>query len=190
MSLQDIYKIRTEMKRLYKKYELLNRKQSLFGLTPEEEISLNKFKIEWAIFKEEMIEAHFNMTVFPYLLDADANKVIDEIRKIVPWNGGFILRDEELLKLSDAEKDLTDDQKSFIEKKIEYIHKLTLQNFEEFCSTDEGWEYMNEVSKVITNNDEGNIIEVVSYLDMRYRDFAEILGIKLEEVEIYFDEGE
>lgn len=178
------------MQKLYKKYEILNKKQQAFGLTAEEESDIKRVKTEWVIAKEKMIEEHLNMTLFPYLLNEYSHKAVSDIQEIVPWNGGIILSNKELQDISDAEANLSVEQREFIKSKLEYIHRLILQQFEEFCSTDEGWEYMNDVSKVLTNKDDGDIIEVVSYLDSIYRDFGELLGITLDEVEIYFDGGE
>lgn len=178
------------MKNLHKKFEVLNKKQHSFGLTAEEENRLKKIRADWWTLREELVESHLNISVFPYLLGKEANDAIKEIQKFIPWHGGLILRDEDLKIISDAEKNLTDEERELIEKKLSFVHKLTLQKFEDFCDSEEGWNYMNDVSKLLTNDETGDIVEVLIYLDARYREFGELLGIHLDEVEVYFDGDE
>jgi hypothetical protein len=108
----------------------------------------------------------------------------------VPWHGKLVLRDVDLQLISEAEKGLTEEQRDFITEKLSFAHESVLQKFEEFCETDEGWSYMNDVSKVLTNSKEGDILEITIYLDARYREFGELLGIDLDEVEVYFEGDE
>lgn len=178
------------MQKLHKKFNVLNKKQQSFGLTAEEEIRFKEIRAEWWALREELIEAHLETSVYPYLLTQDAKDAVGEIQKLVPWHGKLILRDEDMKAVSDTEKNLTDDQKDFIAEKLDFVHRTVLDKFEEFCDTDEGWDYMNDVSKVLTNSDQGDIVEVTVYLDARYREFGELLGIHLDDVEIYFEGDE
>lgn len=189
-TIQNIYKIGKQMEKIHKKVSLLNRKKESIGLTAEEEKKLKKYCQQSWLLHEELIETHLNITVIPYVLTDEAKKALKEIQKLVPWNGGLIIRNKDYEAICEAEKNLTPEQKQFIADKLEFIHISVMQQFELFCNTESGYEYMRQTSKVITSEEDGNVLDVLVYLDARYREFGELLDIELQEVEIVFGDDE
>jgi uncharacterized protein YnzC (UPF0291/DUF896 family) len=185
-SIQDIYKIGTQMKKIHKKVNLLNKKQTSFGLTAEEEEKLQQYRTESWLLHEELIETHMNISVVPYLMTVEISNAIEEIQKVIPWDGGLIRRDEDLEAIYNTK--LTEDQKQFIADKLEFIHVGMVQRFELFCSSEMGMEQVRHASKIISTEEDGNILDVLVYLDARYREFGELLDIELQEVEIMWED--
>ena len=128
--------------------------------------------------------------MLPYVLTPEANKALQEIQGIINWNGGLIRREEELNAIIDKATELTEQEKKLIADKLELIHRSVLEQFELLCMSEDGYRYICDVSKVITEEQDGNVLDVLVYLDARYREFAELLDIELQEVEIEWDEVE
>lgn len=187
-SIKDIYQIRKQMGKYHKKINLLNKKKIQIGLDKEEEKNLDEYRIQFWILHEELIETHLNITVIPYLTSKESSDILKDIQKIIPWKGGLIRRDQELEEIINAFEKLPKEQKEYIAKKLETLHLIILQSFESFCSTNEGYLYIQEASKVISDEEDGNILDVLVYLDARYRELAELLDIELQEVEIMWED--
>lgn len=185
---QDIYKIRKQMKLNYKKYSLLEKKQKSFGLTAEEEEKLKLHRNEFWLLHEEMIDVHMGITVLPYVMNTDITTALKEIGNIIPWNGDSIKRDDILDEMINIYDRLNDEKKEIISEKLKFIHEQVLLNFESFCSSESGYIHMQTASKVLTSEEDGNILDVLIYLDRRYRDLAELFNIELEEVEILWED--
>ncbi|AEO93757.1 gp499 [Bacillus phage G] len=190
VSMLNIYKISKQMEKIHKKVTLLNRKQSSFGLTAEEEEKLRDYRLESWILHEELIETHLGITVIPYVLDDECTAALRDIQKVIPWRGGLIRRDGEYEEITTKAIDISVDERDYIAKKLEILHENVLLNFESFSSTEEGYEYMREVSKVVSTEKDGNVLDVLVYLDARYREFAELLDIQLQEVEVVWEDEE
>ena len=186
----DIYKIGKQMEKIHKKVVLLRKKQSVFGLTAEEEEKLHYYLAESWVLHEEMIETHIKITVIPFLLDKESSNILDDIKKILPWDGSLIRKEEDYEKITNKAVELTVLEREYISNKLINLHKNVMQNFESFCSTEEGYIYMQEVSKIISKEEDGNVLDVLIYLDARYRELAELLDIHLEEVEIIWEEDD
>lgn len=189
-TIQDIYQIGKQMKQIYKKVDLLNRKQKLFGLTSEEEKRLRKYRTQSWLLHDELIETHLNISVMPYLITKEYEIALKEIREIIPWNGGIVRSDEDLEGISDRFLLLTEEEKEKLAIKLEFLHIHIMQQFELFCSSEEGYRYIQDVSKVITTEEDGNVLDVLVYLDTRYRDLANLLEIELQEVEVFWEDEE
>lgn len=186
----DIYKIGNQMKNIHKKVELLNKKRSAFGLTLEEEEKLEKYLLESWVLHEELIETHLKITVFPHLLDKETNKLLSSIQKILPWNGGLIRRTEDYENVINRVLNVSSIEKEYIVNKLQLLHKQVLNNFESFCSTEQGYFHMMEASKVLSAEEDGNILDLLVYLDTMYRELAELLDIHLEEVEVMWEDDD
>jgi len=187
-SVQDIYKIRKQMEKIHKKFTLLNKKQTSFGLSAEEEEKLKQYRSESWILHEELIEVTLNLAVMPYLITQEYTDALKEIQSIIPWNGGLIRRDGELERLVDRALELRESDRQLLADKLEFIHVCIVQRFELFCSTEEGYRHIQDASKVITTEEDGNVLDVLVYLDARYRELAEMLDIELQEVEVKWED--
>lgn len=188
-SIQHLYKLSKQMEKIHKKVVLLNRKHDSFGLTDEETKKLNEFRSESWLLYEELIETHLNISVMPHLITPEYNDALKVVTDITSWNGGFIRREEDLNDLFEKIVDLNDDEMQLLADKLEMMHLMILQRFELFCSSDEGYDHIKTVSKIITSETDGNVLDVLVYIDARYRELAELLDIELQEVEIRW-EGE
>lgn len=188
MQIKKIYSIRKQMEKNHRKVEVFRKKKEKFSLTKEEEKKLKDLLQESFILSDELIEAHMDVSVFPHVLDADAHVILKEIKENVNWNGGLVRRKEEFDKIAEVEKDLTDEEREEIKKMLSVVHESTLKNFEYFCSSEEGWTYMNNVSKIF--NEEGNMLDLLTYIDARFRELGELLGFELDELEIVWDGDE
>lgn len=189
-SIQDIYQIRKQMKKIYNKVNLLNKKKTSFGLTAEEEAKLSELRSQSWLLHEELIESHLNITVMPYLVTKEYNEALTAIQGMIPWSGGFVRKEEDLNGILDKFLDLSEDDKQRLSNKLEFMHILICQSFEDLCSSEEGYEHIREASKVITIEEDGNILDVLVYLDSRYRELADLLDIELQEVEVMWEDDD
>jgi len=186
--MQDIYKIGKQMEKNYKRVNLYERKKASFGLTEEEERKLKEYRNQSWLLHEELIETHLNISVMPNLITKEYNDAFEFVNNMIAWNGGFIRKDEEFNDIFERVVKLNKGEKQLLADKLEFMHILILQRFELFCSSEEGYEHIREASKVITIEEDGNILDVLVYLDARYRELAELLDIELQEVEVMWED--
>lgn len=189
-NIQQIYKLSKQMEKIYKKVVLLNKKHDSIGLTDEENEKLNELRSESWLLHEELVETHLNISVMPYLITPEYNDALKVVTNMTAWKGGFIRREEDLNELFDKIIDLNDNEMQMIADKLELMHLMVMQRFELFCSSEEGYDHIKKVSKVITTETDGNVLDVLAYLDSRYRELAELLDIELQEVEVRWEDDE
>ncbi|MNV74632.1 hypothetical protein D3C71_1678710 [compost metagenome] len=109
---------------------------------------------------------------------------LTQIQKIIPWNGGTMIDGEEIDAIMIAESRLNDEQRDFIEKQLEILHYETFKSIEVYCDTEAGYESFNELGKILSSDKTEDILYSLSYIDNIYREFGEIFGIELTEVEV------
>lgn len=176
--------IRKQMEKLKKKIDLLRKKDETMGLTVEEVNKHRDLQTEHFVLHDELIETFLKEYLFDILMNNKANQAVKEIQKYVPWNGGFVLRNEEFDRILEVGNSLSEEELQYIEDQLDLAHAELFNAFEKFVDTDEGFEYCLELSKNITRCDEGDIISLISYMDSRYREFAEYLGLEISELEL------
>lgn len=172
------------MKKLQSKLDLLWKKHLAFGLSKTEEERYTDLKIQFNVLYEEFREAEFERVLMTYLYDRETVMALKKIQSIIPWDGGFVLRDTEFEEILDAELELTDEQREMIKDNLVFIHNRILKNFEKFALKDGMDVFLLDLAAFITRRESAGIHEVAIHIDDRYREFAEMLNIELEELEI------
>lgn len=174
--------------KVYRKIDLLQKKQERMGLTEEEEDKLKETRLEYYFKYDDMVEDIATYLV-KNLMTTKAKAALKAIQKIIPWNGGMILTDSEYHGIIAKGSTLEDSELDYLEKQLQILHSEVFDSFEVFADTEEGHIYCAEMAKLISSGSDQNVLRVVDYLDARYREFGDLLGLELDALEVVF-EGE
>jgi uncharacterized protein YnzC (UPF0291/DUF896 family) len=177
-----------EIEKKLAKIQTFEKKRKIMGLSEEEKIKVKNMKQEYFLGYEEMIEGVINVYLIPQIHDAKCLKLLSDIQEMVPWSGGLIIRDADFQSITQAGEKLTNKEQQKLKILISKLHVKAMANFNEVVNeSKENYESIQEYGKVITARETGNIFDVISYIDSRYREFAEMMGFELPDVII---EGE
>ena len=176
--------IRHQMKKIQSKTDLLWKKFNAFGLSKEEAQRYSELKVNFDTLYDEFRDAEFERVLMKYLYDKDIVIATKKIQALVPWEGGLVLKDTEFEAIIEAETELTLEEKESIKNHLTLIHQRIFINFEKFAAKDGMETFLLDLAAFVSQRESAGIEEVVRCIDDRYREFAELLGIDLEEVEI------
>ena len=183
--MEETLKKLDELDAIHKKMDLLERKHDRMGLNREESLKLKELRNKYYEELEIVIEKSMN-GLLDILMSADGKKSLNNIKRKVPWSGGKIINFEEFEEILDAIEKLTPDEIDDIEEDLITLHADVFKGFENFCSTKEIYNALNEIGQHISLFEDGGIIDVVNYIDNIYKDFAEIFGIILPEIKLRY----
>lgn len=173
--------------KIYRKIELLEKKQDRMGLTEEEEDILKETRLDYYFKYDDMVEDIASYLV-RNLMTVKAKAALKSIQKVIPWKGGMILTELEYHEILSKGSVLEDSDLDHLEEQLRILHSEVFDSFEAFADTEEGQIYCTEMAKVISSGSDQNVLRVVDYLDARYREFGDLFGLELDHLEVVFEE--
>lgn len=176
-----------ELDKIYKKASLLEKKKERMGLTDEETELLKDKWLEYYFKYDDMVEGIADYLV-KNLMTERAKRSLRNIQKLIPWGGGMILTDLEYHQIIASAGQLRDEDFDYLEEQLQILHSEVFDSFEDFAATDNGVVYCTEMAKVISAGSSEDVLKVVDYLDDRYREFGNLLGLELEELDVVFED--
>lgn len=183
--IEDTLKKIVELEKSYKRINLLERKKERMGLDEEEESRLMEI-IE--TYNKECEDLVMNIVEFliNQMISDDGMESLIKINGYVEWNGKKKMSIEDFEKVLDRQMELSAEDINNIEEELQRLHRDIFKGFEDFCKSEGIYEFFNQLGQTIINDERGDIIDVVSYIDSIYKDFAEIFGIELSEIKLFF----
>lgn len=182
--MRNVTNIEHKIKQLQKKLDILFKKKRTFGLTIEEDKNYREFQTQFYTLHDEYIDIKVENVLLTHLYDKDTTMALKTIQAIVPWSGGFVIRESEFEGILESEITLSKEQKVMIENNLIKIHKEVLNNFEKMTQNEDVLDFLIDMGKFVSQKKDGDIGDLARYIDSRYREFGELLGIELEELEI------
>lgn len=180
------------MKELAVKMRTYKKKRERWSLTDEEAQSQRKALIEFNLLHSELIDSRLEDIFFPLFYTTEVRNLIKKISKYVPWNGGTVIRNKDVDAIMDAFDGLSETEQEIVCSAIEKIHEIVLFKFQDYCNkaTEDQVDWLEQVAVFMVNNPGGTIFDILNYIDLRYRDFADLIGIELPALEIEIEEDE
>lgn len=175
--------IEYELKKLQKKLDLLVKKNKTFGLNEEEHMKYKDMRIKFLTTHDEYVDSEFDRVFMTYLHDNETIMALEIIQSILPWNGGLVLKDIEFESILNAELDLKDSDRKKIKNNLIKLHDGIFINLKKLYADKDLQDFAMDVSRFVTKDPSATIESLVGYIDDRYREFGEILGIELDEID-------
>lgn len=177
-----------KLKEIYNGLQLYSKKQERFGFLDEEEILQREdWLVEFRILQDEIRDYTMDEHLFELLHNEETRDLESKIRKIVPaWNGGSIVRLEEFEDILDISLQMTRDDLIELSISLIDLHRNMMINFSEFCKDEENLDHIKDLAVLVVGHTGGTVMDVVRYIDERYREFAEIFAIELFEIRVMF----
>lgn len=174
-----------ELEAVYRKINLMERKRERMGLTDTESIQLKEmityYNTECNVVIGELIE---------YIIDSVISlkgvHALKRIKSIVDWNGKRLMKEKEFEKIISQSINLNESELQTINEQLSILHEDVFKGIETVCKSETMFDMLNNLGKNLTNSDEGDILDVINYIDNIYRDFADIFEIDLAEIKLFY----
>lgn len=188
MEFKDAKLLEVEMKELQKKLKLFKKKRERFGLDEEEKNEEVHVLREFFLLKEEFIDLKMEEYIIKKIYDHEAYKMLDVIKKHVPWNGGLVIRNKDFNAILDKVDNFTSLQINLLTTTLIKLHAHIMKRLAEYANKPENIAYIEEVGKFVTQDNYGNILDIVTYIDTRFREFAEMILVELPDIDIEWED--
>lgn len=181
-------KLEKKLTEIYNGLQLYKKKEDRFGFLDEEEIVQREdWLIEFRVLQEEIKDYSMDEHLFKLIHDTETRELDAAVKRMIPaWNGGFVLRLEEFEDILDISLTLTEDDLVELSENLVELHKKMMTNFSEFAAKKENEEHIRDLAVVASGREDGSIMDIVRYIDDRYREFGELFGIELFEIKVMF----
>lgn len=192
MEFKNLQHCDKQMRELAARMRTYKKKRERFGLTDEEAQEQRKMLREFYLLQEEVIDSRLEEVFFPLLYTTESRNLIKVIQKDIPWNGGCVIRNVDVDNIMDAIEKLNGQKRKVIYNAIIRIHEIALAKFQDYCNeaTEQNLDWLEQVSTFIVGHEYGTIFDIIGYIDTRYRDFADLLGIELPDLDIEIEDEE
>ena len=183
--IEESFKKIEELEVVYKKINLMERKRERMGLTDAESIQLKKmityYNTECNIVIEELVEY-----IIDNVISSKGKHALKRIQSIINWNGKRLMKEEEFENIMSESVSLNQKELGTINEQLIILHEDVLKGMESMCKSEAMFDTLNNLGKNLTNSDEGDILDVINYIDNIYRDFADIFEIDLAEIKLFY----
>lgn len=182
--MRDVSIIKEKIHKLEKKLDLLFKKYTRIGLSKEEAMEYKDLQFKFYVLQDEYVDGEFERIFLTYLYDKEIIISLNIIKSLLPWGGSFIFTIKEFDNILESFAELSNDEAKIVNDNLVKIHQGMFSNLEKFCMRDELDDFIFEVAEFVAKEKGAGMAALIRYIDDRYREFAELIGVELEEIEV------
>jgi hypothetical protein len=96
------------------------------------------------------------------------------------------MKAEEFELIINKSASLNEKELQIISEQLNILHEDVFKGIEMVCKSKTMFNTLDNLGKNLTNNSEGDILDVINYIDNIYKDFADIFEIELAEIKLFY----
>lgn len=173
-----------ELDKMYNKITLYERKRDKMGLTDEEENILKHTRYDYFIRCEEIIGEIVEIFINKVITE-EGKEALEHIQQYIPWDGKIIIHEKDIDSILESISKLDAKSLRLVKKSLKTLHSEVFESINDACQEEDILEGFDRLGVIITNGKEdSDIMDSLSYIDAIYREFGELLGVKLKVVTV------